>query len=348
MFFNKDRRPIIIAGPCSAESREQVLETAKGLQGLNISLFRAGVWKPRTRPGAFEGAGPVALQWLREAKEIYGLPFTVEVAETTHVEQALTGGADALWIGARTTVNPFSVQRLADALKGTNVPVLVKNPVIPDVDLWLGGIERFERAGVTEVAAIHRGFPAYGSASSYRNPPAWAIPIELRRRRPELTVICDPSHISGKRAGVPAVSQKAMDMGFDGLMIETHFQPDIALSDAAQQLTPDSLKELLAGLIIRHDKGSGADLERLRAAMDAVDAEIIDLLARRIELSDKLGLAKKEAGMTAYQPDRWREILATRSAWAKARSLNPTDVAALFQIIHVASVKRQLRILQED
>ncbi len=340
--------PLLIAGPCSAESREQVLATAAGLAGLPITYFRAGIWKPRTRPGAFEGAGVPALQWLQEAREQFGFKMVVEVAEEAHVEAALRAGIDAVWIGARTTVNPFSVQRLADALRGAAVQVLVKNPVIPDVDLWLGGIERFERAGFSKVIAIHRGFPAYGGTSAHRNPPTWAVPIELRRRRPDLQIICDPSHIAGKRAGVARVAQKALDLGLDGLMVEVHQNPEVALSDAAQQLTPEAYRGLLESLQLRHDHCSDTSLEALRQQMDAVDSEIIDLLARRSDLSRMIGVIKKENGLTAYQPARWREILDSRTAWAQARGLDAGEMASLFQLIHLASVKAQLRILSED
>lgn len=338
-------KSILIAGPCSAESREQVLATAAGLAGLPLRYFRAGVWKPRTRPGAFEGAGAEALSWLREVKEQYGFAAAVEVADAGHVEAALKAGIEAVWIGARTTVNPFAVQQLADALRGAPVQVLVKNPVIPDADLWLGGVERMERAGFADVWAIHRGFPVYGAASPYRNPPSWAVPIELRRRRPDLKIICDPSHISGKREGIAPVSQKALDLGFDGLMIETHIHPEKALSDAAQQVTPDALRELLKGLVVRQSRSTDARLELLRGQMDAIDAEIIHLLGRRADLTQQIGALKKELGLTAYQPERWREILETRSAWATKHGLEPAEVADLFRLIHLSSVKKQLRML---
>lgn len=329
-----------------------MLETAAVLKEQPVRLFRAGVWKPRTRPGSFEGNGEQALQWLAEMKQVHGLPFTVEVAEPAHAELALKYGADVLWIGARTTVNPFQVQRLADAVRGTQVPVMVKNPVNPDVDLWLGAVERFEGAGITDTAAIHRGFSSYKAASPYRNQPNWAIPIELRRRRRDLPIICDPSHIAGKRDRVAEVAQKAMDMHFDGLMIETHPRPDEAWSDAAQQLTPDALGDLLEQLVIRQqysaEMGKGPELEYLRQLMDSLDAEIIDLLARRMELSERIGSVKKACNMTAYQPDRWREIVETRSAQARKHHLPEAFIVALYEKIHHESVKRQLEILQEN
>ena len=348
-FFNTSTKPFLIAGPCSAESREQIIATAQALQSLPVKLFRAGVWKPRTRPGHFEGMGEAALSWLQEAKALTGLPMSIEVAEPAHIELALKYGIDVLWIGARTTVNPFQVQRLADALKGVSIPVMVKNPVNPDADLWLGAIERIEQAGVAEVAAIHRGFSSYKAASAYRNTPNWPVPIELRRRRPELAIICDPSHITGRRDLVAEVAQKAMDMHFDGLMIETHLHPDDALSDAAQQITPDALKTLLDHLIIRqeHPLADNCEiLESLRLQMDSLDAEIIDLLARRMELSDRMGGVKKNLGITAYQPDRWRDIVTTRGGRAGQLGMDVDFIVSLYEKIHHESVKRQLAILQ--
>ena len=347
-FFSVTSKPFLIAGPCSAESREQVLATAGALAGLPVRLFRAGVWKPRSRPGHFEGNGTDALQWLREVKATYGLPVATEVAEPAHVAAALKHGIDVLWLGARTTVNPFDVQRLADALKGVPVPVLVKNPVSPDVDLWQGALERLEKAGVAEVGAVHRGFSSYKSGGSLRNPPNWPVPIELRRRRPDLPIICDPSHIAGIREEVASITQKAMDMGFEGLMIETHPNPAAALSDAQQQLTPAALKDLLEGLVIRQTRPEthSAELEYLRQIMDSLDAEIIDLIARRTELSTQMGSVKKALEMTAYQPDRWREIVATRGEHARLKNLDPEFIVSLFQRIHDESIRLQLSILE--
>ena len=340
----------IIAGPCSAETHQQVLDTAAALKELPVNLFRAGVWKPRTKPGTFEGNGIKALEWLQEVKQTYNIPVAIEVAEPAHIEQALKHNIDVLWLGARTTVNPFKVQQLADVLKGVKVPVMIKNPVNPDVDLWEGAIERLERAGVAEVAAIHRGFSSYQSSSLFRNQPNWIIPIELKRRRPDLVIICDPSHITGNRAMVPEVSQKAMDMGFDGLMIETHPDPDVAWSDAAQQVTPSALKELLANLIIRKqftaDMSKSSELEYLRQLMDSVDAEIVDLLARRMELSERMGGIKKDCNMTVYNPDRWREIVETRSAQATRLNLPADFILALYEKIHHQSIKKQLQVLE--
>jgi len=349
-FFSSPNKPYIIAGPCSAETREQVLEVAAGIADIPVQLYRAGVWKPRTRPGSFEGNGIQALEWLQEVKTTYNIPVTVEVAEPAHIEQALKYGIDVLWLGARTTVNPFQVQRLADALKGTQIPVMVKNPVNPDVDLWQGAIERLMQAGITDIAAIHRGFSSYQAVSAYRNQPNWPIPIELKRRNPELPIFCDPSHITGNRELVAEIAQKAMDMGFEGLMIETHPNPPVAWSDAAQQVTPDRLKEILNQLVIRQqyttDAGIGLTLEQLRQQMDSLDAEIIDLIARRMELSARIGEVKKECNMTAYQPERWREIVETRSSRAEKHNLSKEFIVALYEKIHDESIKKQLEVLQ--
>lgn len=348
-YFDVAKKPFLIAGPCSAETEEQVMEVATQLKAMGVHLFRAGVWKPRTRPGSFEGIGEEALQWLASMKAQLGLHITVEVAEPEHVELALKYGVDVLWLGARTTVNPFQVQKVADALKGVNIPVMVKNPVNPDVDLWQGAVERIKRAGVEDVAAIHRGFSTYNAGSVYRNQPNWSVPIELKRRNPELPIICDPSHITGKRALVASVAQKAMDMGFEGLMIETHPNPDEAWSDKQQQLKPHELSELIAALVIR-DKGDAAlskqlGLDYIRNVMDGVDAEIIDLIARRMELSEKIGVVKNECNMTAYQPERWREIVQTRGDRAEKLSLSREFIIAVYEMIHNESIKKQLQVL---
>ncbi len=349
-FFKKEQSPFIIAGPCSAETREQVLEIAAAIASLPVHLFRAGVWKPRTRPGSFEGNGTEALEWLKEVKANYNLAITVEVAEPEHIELALKHGVDVLWLGARTTVNPFQVQRLADALKGVQVPVMVKNPVNPDIDLWQGAIERLQQAGITDIAAIHRGFSTYQAASPYRNQPNWPLPIELKRRNPGLPIICDPSHITGNRELVADLAQKAMDLGFEGLMIETHPHPAEAWSDAAQQVTPATLKTILQNLVVRRqsvpDSDNGLTLEYLRQLMDGLDAEIIDLLARRMEISERIGTIKKDCNMTAYQPQRWREIVETRGERAEKLQLSKEFIVSLYEKIHDESIKKQLEILQ--
>jgi chorismate mutase len=279
------------------------------------------------------------------------LPFTVEVAEPKHVEAALKAGTDVLWLGARTTVNPFQVQQIADAIKGTNIPVMVKNPVNPDVDLWEGAIERIQRAGASEVVAIHRGFSSYQPSSVYRNQPNWPIPIELKRRRPDLFIVCDPSHITGNRTLVKDVAQKAMALCFDGLMIEVHPTPEKAWTDAAQQITPQTLQEILCELIVRKhavENGiHGTQIENLRQQMDTIDAEIIYLLARRMDLSDQMGLLKKEQNMTVYNPERWREIVETRSEQAMKQNLSPEFILALYEKIHHESIQRQLKQLEQ-
>ena len=352
MSFLKGHKPLLIAGPCSAESREQVLDTARALLGLPVSLFRAGAWKPRTRPGNFEGFGATAFSWLREMRTETGFPFAVEVAEAAHIEIALKNQTDVLWIGARTTVNPFQVQSIADALQGVNIPVMVKNPVNPDTDLWLGAIERLEKAGISSVAAIHRGFSGYNAANGYRNQPNWLIPVELRRRRPDLPLICDPSHIAGRRDRVAEVAQKALDMRFDGLMIETHISPDTALSDAAQQLTPAELKELWLSLMPRSeftgDSTTNLRLEQLRHQIDSLDTEIVDMIARRMELSEQIGTIKKENNLTVYQPNRWREIVATCTNRADKHSLNAELVLGIYEKIHQESIRIQLSPFEKE
>jgi chorismate mutase len=349
-FFDLHKKPFIIAGPCSAESRDQLWQTAEGLSGLPIRLFRAGVWKPRTRPGSFEGKGEEALVWLAEIKQHFGFALTVEVAEADHIEKALKYGVDCVWIGARTTVNPFQVQHIADALRGTGLSVMVKNPVNPDVDLWQGAVERIAAAGINDIAAVHRGFSLYKSDSGYRNQPHWIIPVELRRRMPGLPIFCDPSHITGKAANVPAVAQKAMHIGFDGLMIETHIDPAHALTDAAQQLTPAGLRELLNQLVIRKESFEAEtedllQIEFLRQSADNIDAEIIELLAKRMELSAQLGAIKGRNHITAYQPERWREIMETRKAQGRKLDLNESYIEALWQIVHDESIRKQLEQL---
>jgi len=349
-FFDKGK-PFLIAGPCSAETREQVMETAGQLAQLPVHLFRAGVWKPRTRPGSFEGNGAPALEWLQEMKQQYGLPYTIEVAEPEHVDLALKYGADVLWIGARSTVNPFHVQRLADALKGVSIPVMVKNPVNPDINLWIGAIERFEKSGIQDVAAIHRGFSGYSPAGGYRNQPNWPIPIELKRRRSDIPVICDPSHITGRRDKIAEVAQRAMDMRFDGLMIETHPRPDEAWSDADQQITVPQLAEILSTLIVREEFTADMDglvrLEYLRQLMDTLDAEIIDLIGRRMELSQQIGEVKRSCNLTAYQPARWREIMEVTASRAASRGLSEELITSIYQRIHDESIRLQLQLLEQ-
>ena len=342
-------QPLLIAGPCSAETEEQVMTTARGLRALgNVDLFRAGIWKPRTRPGSFEGMGAAALPWLRRVKAETGLPTTVEVANPRHVEEALRHGIDVLWIGARTTVNPFAVQELADALAGTGVPVLVKNPVNPDVALWAGAIERLERAGLRDLAAIHRGFSTF-APSKYRNAPTWMLPIELKTRLPHLPLICDPSHIGGRRDLLLPIAQKALDLDYDGLMIETHPDPDNALSDAGQQVTPQRLGELLRELKYRRRSSNNADYlskaEELRQKMDVADREIIEALARRMALVEELAEYKKDNNVKILQLDRWQEIFTTRPEWAEKLHVNSQFVEELYKRIHIESIRKQTEIL---
>ncbi len=343
-------QPLLIAGPCSAETEAQTLTTARGLQKLgNIDLFRAGIWKPRTRPGSFEGMGAAALPWLQAVTQQTGLPTCVEVANPRHVEEALRHGIHVLWIGARTTVNPFAVQELADALAGTGVPVMVKNPVNPDVALWAGALERLDRAGITDVAAIHRGFSTF-APSKYRNAPTWMLPIELKTRFPQVPLICDPSHIGGKRDLLLPIAQKALDLDYDGLMMETHPDPDHALSDAEQQVTPQRLGEILAELKYRRRSTDNADYnskaEELRGKMDVADREIVEALARRMALVEELAAYKKENHVKILQFDRWQEIFRSRPEWAEKLRVNPAFVAELYKLIHIESIRRQTEIMQ--
>lgn len=341
--------PMIISGPCSVESEEQILATAKALAQIpQVTMLRAGIWKPRTRPDAFEGRGEDGLQWLREAKRETGLPTATEVATPDHVELALKYDVDALWIGARTVVNPFSVQQLADALKGVDIPVLIKNPVSPDLNLWLGAFERFMKAGVKRLSAIHRGF-SYYKESPYRNYPMWEIPIELTQRL-NVPLITDVSHICGNRELLQATAQKALDLATDGLMIECHVNPDQALTDARQQITPDALKTLLASLTIR-TKSNGAvasDLAGLRGEIDDIDAELLQLLARRMEVSNRIGEYKRRNNVTVVQMDRWKKILADHIAVGGSLGLDQELVREVFEAVHQASIRRQSNILDDN
>lgn len=346
------KRKLIIAGPCGAESREQVLETARGIAaGGQASLFRAGVWKPRTRPGAFEGMGEEALKWLQEVKEETGLATTVEVANADHAELALKYNVDVLWIGARTTVNPFSVQEIADALKGVDVPVLVKNPVNPDFNLWVGALERVNRAGIRKLGAIHRGFHTV-IKTQFRNAPMWELAIELKASCPQLPVICDPSHISGQRDLIYEVAQRALDLDMDGLMIETHRDPATALSDAAQQLTPAMLSNLLGKLVVRDasigDAGFEHMLSTLREVIDDIDRELIQAFARRMQVVERIGEFKADHGVTILQIDRWLEILRTRTEAGESLGLDRDLVVELCQLLHKASIRKQTEVMNRE
>ncbi len=334
-------RPIIIAGPCSAESREQVLGTAKALAAKGIKIFRAGIWKPRTKPGGFEGIGAVGLPWLKEVKQQTGMLVSTEVATPTHVFEAVKAGIDLLWVGARTATNPFAMQELADSLRGVDVPVLVKNPVNPDLELWVGALERLANSGITNIGVIHRGFSSYDK-KIYRNVPLWHIPIELKRRFPNLTIICDPSHIGGTRELVAPISQQAMDLNFDGLMIESHCNPDNALSDAKQQITPDVLDYTLKMLVLRENVQTTEDISILRGQIDEIDEQLLTLLSKRMRISKEIGTFKKEHNMPVLQSGRYNEILEKREKMGAAMNLSGEFVNAIMKSIHEESVRVQL------
>lgn len=344
-----NRRQYLIAGPCSAESREQLLSTAHYLKGLKqMAIYRAGVWKPRTRPGQFEGIGEQALPWLQEVQQQTGLPVAVEVAQASHVKTALNYGMDVLWIGARTVVNPFSVQEIADALKENPVPVMVKNPVNPDLNLWIGAIERLQQAGAPAVAAVHRGFYFF-EESPFRNAPMWEIPIELKRRFPDIPVICDPSHICGVTDKIPEVAQKALDLEMEGLMIEVHPSPDKAVTDAAQQLSFQAMDRMLEQLVIRdyNTRSQYRDrLSQLRSEIDKIDTELLEILARRMEIIKEIGEYKKQRNITILQSDRFREMINDRLQRAEKYNLDKNFLLKLLQQVHKESVRQQQRILE--
>ncbi len=342
----QDKRPLIIAGPCSAETEEQVITTAMQLASKGVKIFRAGIWKPRTKPGGFEGIGVEGLPWLQRVKKETGMYVTTEVATAKHVEAALQAGLDMLWIGARTSANPFAMQEIADALQGADIPVLIKNPVNPDLELWIGAMERINNAGIKKIAAIHRGFSSYDK-SMYRNLPQWHIPIELRRRIPNLPIICDPSHIGGKRELVAPLCQQAMDLGFDGLIIESHCNPDCAWSDAKQQVTPDVLNYILNLLVIRKEKQSTETLKELRQQIDECDNKLIEILAKRMRVSREIGTFKKEHEMTILQTGRYTEILEKRSAQGALSGMSPEFMKKIFEAIHEESVRQQMEIINQ-
>ena len=343
-------RPLILAGPCSAESEEQVTETARLLKGLGIHIFRAGIWKPRTRPNAFEGVGKEGLPWMRKVKELFGMYTAIEVANVKHVYDALKYGIDIIWLGARTTANPFAVQEIADALQGVDIPVMVKNPISPDVELWIGALERLNNAGITKLAAVHRGFSTYNK-SLYRNNPEWEIPIELKRLIPDLPIITDPSHICGSRELLFEISQKAMDLEFDGLIIESHINPDMALSDANQQLTPESLEKLLSRLVLRRpdiqNQNLLSSIEDLRHQIDNYDDKLMEILEHRMEVSRKIGEYKKQNNITILQTSRWDEVLRTRLEQARKKGLSEDFIIKVFRAIHEESINNQTRIMNE-
>lgn len=342
----ENKRPLVIAGPCSAETEEQVMATAKALVKNDIKIFRAGVWKPRTKPGGFEGNGEKALPWLKRVKEETGMLISTEVATPKHVEASLNAGVDILWVGARTTANPFAVQELADSLRGVDVPVLVKNPVNPDLELWIGALERINQAGIERLGAIHRGFSSYDK-KIYRNLPMWQIPIELRRRIPNLPLVCDPSHIGGRRDLIAPLCQQAMDLGMDGLIIESHCNPDEAWSDASQQVTPDILDYILGLLVVRDTKQSTESLSALRKQIDQYDDQLIELLAKRMRVSREIGMFKKEHDMTVLQTGRYTEILEKRGAQGALCGIGTDCIKEIFEAIHEESVRQQLEIINK-
>lgn len=341
-----ESRPMVIAGPCSAETEEQTINTARQLHAQGIKIFRAGVWKPRTKPGGFEGNGEPALEWLKEVKKETGMYVSTEVATAKHVELALKYGIDLLWVGARTTADPFAVQEIADTLKGVDIPVLVKNPVNPDLELWIGALERLNNAGITQLGAIHRGFSSYDK-KLYRNLPQWHIPIELHRRLPELPIICDPSHISGRRDLIAPLCQQAMDLQFSGLIIESHCDPDKAWSDASQQITPEVLALILNNLVVRTTNASTENITALRKQIDEIDMSILEILAKRMRISREIGQYKKEHDMAILQSKRYDEIISKRVADGKTMLMGEDFLNTIFEAIHAESVRQQMEIMNK-
>jgi chorismate mutase len=348
-WFDGLNQPLLIAGPCSAESEEQVMETALGIAKIGkIKILRVGVWKPRSRPGTFEGAGDEALEWLKRVKKETGMLTTVEVATPLHVEKAISAGVDILWIGARTSSNPFSVEQIAQALKGINIPVLVKNPVNPDLELWIGTLERLNRAGINKLAAIHRGFYPY-EKTRLRNIPKWELAIDLKSKFPNLPILCDPSHIAGQASIVPEIAQKALNLSFDGLMIEVHCNPSLALSDAKQQITPSQLDRMLKKLVFRSPSSPNTEfvdkLEQLRNKIDSIDQQMIDLLAQRMRIVEEMGEYKKNNDVSVFQLRRWENILKSRVEFGKRLGLDEEYIKNLLQLVHKESIKKQADIL---
>src|SRR6188474_2118633 len=343
------KRPLIISGPCSAETEEQVIQTAQRLAATGkVDMLRAGIWKPRTKPGMFEGIGVRGLPWLLQAKKLTGLPTTVEVATAKHVEDALNFEVDVLWIGARTTVNPFSVQECADALRGVDIPVLIKNPINPDLELWTGAIERIQKAGIKQVGMIHRGFSNYGN-TDFRNAPMWHLPIEMKRRFPEMILICDPSHICGNRTMLQSVAQKSIDLDFDGVMIESHIDPDNAWSDAKQQITPERLAEMLDALIWRNENTDKADfltaLATLREQINHLDDELLTLIGQRMKIADKIGQFKKKNNITILQTNRWNDILLRAFKKGEHLGLSKEFITKYYDALHLESINHQNKVM---
>ena len=344
-------RPSVVAGPCSAESEEQLMETAKGLKELGINVFRAGIWKPRTHPGCFEGVGAEGLKWMQKVRDEYGLKISTEVASEKHVSECIRHGVDLVWLGARTTANPFLVQEIADALKGTDIPVLVKNPVNADLDLWIGALERLNKAGIRKLGVIHRGFSTFDKIK-YRNDPQWQVAIELRSRYPELPFFVDPSHLGGSKDYIKEISQRSLDLGFEGLMIESHCNPSVALSDAKQQLTPAELKDLLYNQIVVREKDSDApewkeNIDHLRAKIDVIDENILYALGSRMNISRQIGEYKKNNNIAILQTSRWDKVLSKVIENGKEYGLSEKFLQAVFNAIHDASVEVQNEIISE-
>lgn len=345
------KRPVIVSGPCSAETEEQTLETCRQVAATGkVDILRAGIWKPRTRPNNFEGIGIEGLKWMQKAKEETGLLISVEVANFNHVFEALKAGVDILWIGARTTVNPFSVQEIANALEGTDATVFVKNPINPDLELWQGAMERLNKAGITKLGMIHRGFAQHGS-SIYRNEPKWQLAVEMKRRFPEIPMLCDPSHIAGNRELLQSISQQALDMNYEGLMIESHIDPDNAWSDKNQQVTPERLKEMLDHLTVRRPNVPDAELneklERLRRQIDMVDDELLELLGKRMKIAEDIGEVKKEKGVTILQTSRWEEIIKKASKKGELQGLSERFMVRFLNAVHQESIDHQNEIMNE-
>ena len=349
--IRQSKRPFVISGPCSAETEEQVFQVCMDLAQRNIvQLLRAGIWKPRTRPDSFEGVGAPALKWYVDAGKAAGLPTATEVANREHVELALKAGIDVLWIGARTTVNPFAVQEIADALQGVKIPVMIKNPVNPDLELWIGAFERLDKAGINDLTAIHRGFSVYKHVK-YRNVPNWEIPIALRERLPEIPLICDPSHITGKRNLLAEISQKAMDLNFDGLIIESHPNPDQAWSDAAQQITPEQLEKLLQTLVLRSAEISSSHLsalEELRDKIEMLDDRIFDLLATRMNVSEEVGVFKRDNNITILQQQHWTNMIQSRMSKTDEYLLSTRFIRQMMDAIHQESIRHQTKIMNKN
>jgi chorismate mutase len=346
-----NKRPLIVSGPCSAETEEQVLQTAERLAATGmVDMLRAGIWKPRTRPGMFEGIGTKGLPWLQQAKKITGLPVTVEVATAKQVEDALHFDVDVLWIGARTTVNPFSVQEVADALRGVDVPVLIKNPVNPDIELWMGAVERVAKVGVKQIGLIHRGFSTFGN-TDYRNAPMWHLAIEMKLRNPGMMMLCDPSHICGRRDTLMEVAQKAIDLDYDGLMIESHIDPDKAWSDAKQQVTPERLKEMLQSIIWRKEDVNSeefhAALEKFRQQINHLDDELMQLLGQRMKIAEQIGRYKRDNNITILQTTRWNTIIEKALKKGEAIGLSKEFVTKYFDAVHMESINHQKKIMDE-